>query len=69
MKMTVSELVKKGYHMHHVAMRSGYTRIDDIGTVEPYKGRFGEGFIRYVGQHCCWEKASTRYQDIQYWVK
>ena len=70
MKMSVSELVKKGYFMHHVATWSGYTRVDDIGTVEPYKGRFGEGFIRYVGQHYCnLQKKSTRYQDIQYWVK
>lgn len=71
MKMTEDKLHNQGYELHHTACRRGYIRADELGTVLPYKGRFGEGYIRLIGMHyhfgSC--KPSTMYEDIEYWVK
>ena len=71
MKMTTIELCKQGYRIHHTACRRGYTPVGSIGTVIPYSGRFGTGYIRVTGKHqhtgSC--KFSTNYEDIEYWVK
>ena len=69
--MTVQEIEKEGYKYHHTASCRGYTRVEDRGTAVPYKGRFGVGYVVFLGPHyhfgSC--KGSTNYQDIAYYVK
>jgi len=67
--MTAKELEKNGYRYHHTASRRGYTRVADIGTVMPYKGRFGTGYIMFLGKHYKNGRSSTQFEDIAYYVK
>lgn len=53
------------YKRHHTASRRGYCRVDLIGTLEPYKGIFGEGYIMRNGCH----NGSTRFESITYYIK
>lgn len=53
------------YKYHHTASRRGYARKELLGTYEPYKGRFGEGYIKRCGCH----NGSTNYEDIAYYIK
>ena len=53
------------YKYHHSASRYGYCRVGLIGTYEPYKGIFGEGYIRRNGCH----NGSTQYESITYYIK
>lgn len=64
-KMSAEELEQAGYSYHHSAAEKGYTRVEDIGHIIPYKGRFGEGYKRYIGS---W-RGSTKYTTIEYWTK
>ena len=62
---TEKELEAIGYTYHHSAAARGYTRVANRGICRDYKGRFGEGFVRYCGPH----NNSTQYERIQYWIK
>lgn len=53
------------YKYHHTASRRGYCRMSEIGTFEPYEGRFGRGYIKRLGCH----NGSTRYEDIAYYIE
>ena len=64
-KMSAEELEQAGYSYHHSAAEKGYTRVEDIGHIIPYKGRFGMGYKRYIGS---W-RGSTKYTTIEYWTK
>ena len=64
-KMSAEELKQAGYSYHHSAAEKGYTRVEDIGHIIPYKGRFGMGYKRYIG---AW-RGSTKYTTIEYWIK
>ena len=61
--MTI-EQVKREYRHHHRASRRGYLSRKCEGTVEPYKGRFGKGYIIVTPR---WD--STQYVNIDYYVK
>lgn len=68
---TLEQIKQEGYKLHHTASRRGYTPVAARGFAEPYKGRFGEGYIVAEGQHyhfgSC--KGSTQYEDISYYLK
>ena len=64
-KMSAEGLKQAGYSYHHSAAEKGYTRVEDIGHIIPYKGRFGMGYKRYIG---AW-RGSTKYTTIEYWTK
>ena len=69
-KMTVEEIVKQGYHCDHIACRKGYTRVAERGIGQPYKGRFGTGYVVALGCHQKGNgKASSQYEDIAYYIK
>lgn len=62
--MTIEEIIKAGYKEHHSAMRRGYESRKCVGHAEPYKGRFGEGYV--------WISPlsyTTRYVLVTYFVK
>lgn len=50
--------------LHHKAMRRGYIprRLDHV--IEPYRGKFGEGYVVAYPRY-----DSTRYVTIEYYVK
>lgn len=69
-RMTVEEIVKQGYHYDHIACRKGYTRVAERGIGQPYKGRFGTGYVVALGCHQKGNgKASSQYEDIAYYIK
>lgn len=49
---------------HHSALKKGYTSRKSTGTVEAYKGRFGEGYKLTTPNH-----NSTRYSNLTYYIK
>lgn len=49
---------------HHNASRRGYCRVNEIGTKEPYEGKYGKGYIVRNGRH----NGSTRYESISYYI-
>lgn len=67
-KPTEEQLYVAGYKYHHTAFRQGYCCVDLIGTVKPYCGRFGSGFIRRLGRGGR-NYDSTVYEAISYWVR
>jgi hypothetical protein len=48
----------------HTALTRGYVSRKTKGTVVPYSGKFGEGFVAYTPN---WD--STRYCFVTYYVK
>lgn len=63
--MTIDELRNNpAYKVHHTASRRGYISRKGAGKVEPYKGRFGEGFI-----HIEPRTDTTQYVWITYYIK
>ena len=68
---TIKSLKNQGYVYHHTACRRGYTRVAECGIAQPYRGRFGVGYIVPMGRHSHLGsgKLSTQYEDIAYYVK
>ena len=64
-KPSTSSLSLAGYRYHHTAAKQGYCRVDSIGKVVGYNGRFGHGLIRFNGCH----NGSTIYESISYWIE
>lgn len=64
-KMSKAGLKLAGYVYRHSAAEKGYTRVGDIGVCVDYKGRFGEGYKRYMG---AW-RGSSKYTTVEYWTK
>ena len=62
---TLDEIKKAGYIFHHDATRKHHTRKADRFIGEPYKGRFGTGYIVPVGRY----RKSSTYEVIEYYVK
>lgn len=59
----VEMLLKQGYKIHHSATHRGYHSVKCV-TVNPYKGRFGEGFII---EHN--DPRTTNYHTVTYLTK
>lgn len=65
--MSISDdLYRRGYRLHHGAYARGYVsrKPNAPVRVDPYKGRFGEGFIVHLP---CYD--STQYHRITYYIK
>ena len=63
--MTYKELLDNdNYYYHHSASRRGYVSRRCKPQVEPYKGRFGEGYIVVKPR---WD--TTQYVGIEYHIK
>lgn len=63
--MTVQELRNNSnYYRHHTASRMGYESRRSDGKIEPYSGRFGEGFIHVSPR---WD--TTQYVYVTYYIK
>lgn len=61
--MTHKEL--EGLKISHTSRKMGYvSRKNTNGTVAPYKGRFGEGYVLYTPAF-----DSTRYCFVTYYIK
>lgn len=57
-------ITSKEYEYHHTASRKGYISRKLYGVVEPYKGRFGEGYA------ILWpRKDTTRFVYISYYIR
>lgn len=56
-------LKQNGYKEHHSAYKQGYVKVKTF-EVEPYKGRYGEGFVYGFNN-----PNSSRYKNITYYVK
>ena len=54
-----------GYKKHHTASVRGYCYKDMIGNRERYEGKFGKGWIVYLGSYY----GSNSYTEIAYYVK
>lgn len=61
--MTIEEL-RNNYHEHHTASRLGYCSRKISGYAEPYKGKFGKGYI-WVSPRF----DTTRFCNITYFVE
>lgn len=64
-EMTATILKALGYRRHHSASKKGYCLKSVIGLVDAYKGRFGQGYIVFLGKY----KGSNTYIEIAYYVK
>lgn len=62
---TINALTNQGFTYHHEATKYRYCRKDMIGTAEEYSGRFGSGFIVYLGRYY----KSTNFCRIAYFTK
>lgn len=63
--MTIDELRNDPQYMfHHTSMRRGYVSRRSRGTVVPYKGRFGEGYMILTPR-----RDTTRYMDAHYYIR
>lgn len=57
------ELEKNHYYYHHTSLTRGYIPKKYAAIVEPYKGRFGEGYILH------WPNSgSNQYHEISYYI-
>lgn len=64
-KETLMQMVENGNLIQlHTSYFKGYVSRKTTGYVEPYSGRFGEG---YVLKEPCWK--STTYSYITYYIK
>lgn len=62
---TIDQLVVAGTHyISHTASRRGYLSRQSSGTVERYKGRYGEGYILVTPR-----RDTTLYVGITYYIK
>ena len=62
--MSVAELTKnKDYRVHHTASRRGYESRKSQGRVEPYNGKFGNGYILITPRY-----DTTRYVSVTYYI-
>lgn len=63
--MTLKALkYNKRYFLHHTATAKGHRTSDDPERVEPYKGRFGEGYIVYLPTY-----SNSRFCTIAYYIR
>ena len=63
--MTVDELVSsKEYYWHHSASALGYISRKSEGVIEPYSGRYGDGYILRIPRF-----DTNRYHDITYYIR
>ena len=63
--MTINEIKNSPeYYYHHRASRRGYISRKCEGKIEPYNGRFGEGYIIVTPR-----RDTTQYVDIDYYIK
>ena len=67
--MTIEDIERDGYRLHHAATRKGYTRVAERGVPVPYSGRFGTGYIVPFGPVDKGGKESTQYESIGYYIK
>lgn len=56
-------LFSDDYYKHHTATIKGYLRSSDVGMVEKYSGRFGNGYIIHRQMN------SSKYHLIEYYIK
>ena len=63
-RVTADYNLAAGFHRKHKASRPGYCRKYAIGSYEPYKGRYGEGYIKRLGRH----NNSTNFESIEYYI-
>ena len=56
-------LFSDDYYRHHTATTKGYLRSSDVGMVEEYSGRFGNGYIIHRQMN------SSQYHLIEYYIK
>jgi hypothetical protein len=57
-------LTKDGYIEYTTAWARGYySRKKEIGLVEPYKGRYGVGYVVHTPSDI-----SSQYHKIAYWI-
>ncbi len=57
-------MTSKDYEYHHTASRRGYISRKIDGIVEPYKGRFGEGYVILSPRY-----DTTVYISVSYYIK
>lgn len=62
---TIQDLTNQGYTFHHSASKKIYCRRDMIGTACEYNGRFGCGFIVFIGRY----HKSKNFSYIAYFLK
>lgn len=63
--MTIKELRESdAYKWHHTGSRRGYESRKGDGHIEPYKGRFGEGYIIISPRY-----DTTQYVNVEYYIK
>ena len=63
--MTVNELVSsEDYYFHHSASGLGYISRKSEGEIEPYSGRYGEGYILRTPRF-----DTNRYHYISYYIR
>lgn len=63
--MTYAELSNDpNYYLHHIASQRGYISRKIPPIVEPYKGRFGEGY-KVISNN----PQSTRYTWVTYFIR
>lgn len=62
--MTVHEIESNAaYYLHHTASRRGYVSRKSSGTVEPYSGKFGTGYVVISPRY-----DTTQYVNIAYYI-
>ena len=61
--MTIEE-IKENYKEHHTARAKRYVSRRSEGEIEPYKGKYGEGYKIY---YPAWD--STQYCYVTYYIK
>lgn len=62
--MSATELMKnKDYRVHHTASRRGYESRKSQGRVEPYNGKYGNGYILITPRY-----DTTRYVSVTYYI-
>lgn len=63
--MTVNELVSsKEYYRHHTASALGYISRKSEGVIEPYSGRYGDGYILRIPRF-----DTNRYHYVSYYIR
>lgn len=61
--MTINEIESR-FKLHHTASRRGYVSRKIDGIVEPYKGKFGEGYVIIRPRF-----DTTRFVTVEYYVE
>ena len=61
--LTIKDLEKQGYKLHHSALSRGYQKKGTL-TIEEYNGRYGKGYK--VSAH---NPKSKQYKIVYYYIK